>query len=247
VSATPDEKVYIHEFIDIIGPNRANYMHHMTANYSPIAQEERGQLCFGVWGVVGSTARWPQVVNIWQENGFDGLAASFAHEFGHATLQDPKLAKWWAQAAGFRSGGHDRILLPAPWMPTIEQLTAHGAVGTLHAHVRVQLAPGEAQRYLDELHDAAPRVSERFGWQLTGAWRTAMVGDGECILLWTIPSFAAWAEYEQAVAWDAAVERTGSVPVLELHRFLLVDAPLSPFRTGRQPARSDRVDDYLEV
>ena len=26
------------------------------------------------------------------------------------------------------------------------------------------------------------------------------------------------------------------------HRFLLVDAPLSPFRTHRQPARSDRID-----
>ena len=27
-----NENVYIHEFIDIIGHNRANYMHHMTAN-----------------------------------------------------------------------------------------------------------------------------------------------------------------------------------------------------------------------
>ena len=44
-----NDKVYIHEFIDIIGHNRANYMHHMTANWSPIAQEERHQLCYGVW------------------------------------------------------------------------------------------------------------------------------------------------------------------------------------------------------
>ena len=28
-----NDKVYIHEFIDIIGHNRANYMHHMTANW----------------------------------------------------------------------------------------------------------------------------------------------------------------------------------------------------------------------
>jgi hypothetical protein len=40
-----NDKIYIHEFIDIIGHNRANYMHHMTANWSPIAQEERHQLC----------------------------------------------------------------------------------------------------------------------------------------------------------------------------------------------------------
>ena len=42
-----NSKVYVHEIIDIIGPNRANYMHRMTANFSPIAQEERHQLCYG--------------------------------------------------------------------------------------------------------------------------------------------------------------------------------------------------------
>src|SRR5665213_4375226 len=69
-----NEKVYIHEFIDIIGHNRGRYMYHMTANWSPAGQEDRHQLCYGVWGVVGSTGRWPQVVNIWEEDGFDGLA-----------------------------------------------------------------------------------------------------------------------------------------------------------------------------
>ena len=47
---TVNEKVYIHEFIDIIGQNRAKYMHHMLANWSPIGQKERHQLCFGVFG-----------------------------------------------------------------------------------------------------------------------------------------------------------------------------------------------------
>ena len=75
-----NDKVYIHEFIDIIGHNRANYMHHMTANWSPIAQEERHQLCYGVWGVVGTTGRWPEVVNMWEEDGFDGLAEGLRHE-----------------------------------------------------------------------------------------------------------------------------------------------------------------------
>ena len=65
----PNEKIYIHEFIDIIGHNRAKYMHHMTANWSPIAQEERNQLCYGVWGVVGTTRGWPEVVNLWEEDG----------------------------------------------------------------------------------------------------------------------------------------------------------------------------------
>ena len=54
-----NNRVYIHEFIDIIGHNRANYMQHMTANWGPIGQEERNQLCYGVWALVGSTGLWP--------------------------------------------------------------------------------------------------------------------------------------------------------------------------------------------
>jgi len=54
------------------------------------------------------------------------MATSFRHEFAGLTLQDPKLAKWWAEAAKFRAGGTDRLLVPAPWTRTIEQLCADG-------------------------------------------------------------------------------------------------------------------------
>ena len=50
---TANEKVYIHELIDVIGHGRNRYMHHMTANWCPVAREERNQLCFGVWATVG--------------------------------------------------------------------------------------------------------------------------------------------------------------------------------------------------
>ena len=59
-------RVYIHEFVYINGHNRTKYFQHITANWSPIGQEERGQLCFGIWGTVGSTARWPEVINMWE-------------------------------------------------------------------------------------------------------------------------------------------------------------------------------------
>ena len=119
-----NDKVYIHELVSIRGQARAKYMHHMTANWGPIGQRERNQLCYGVWATVGSTGRWPQVVNLWEEAGWEGLAQSFAHETGHPGLQDPSLAQWWATAADFRDGGLDRILVPAPWTRTIDQLLA---------------------------------------------------------------------------------------------------------------------------
>ena len=240
-----NDKAYIHEFIDIIGHNRANYMHHMTANFSPTAQEERQQLCYGVWGVVGSTKKWPEVVNIWEEQGLDGLATSWRYEFNHSTLQDPKLAKWWAKAAEFRSSGVDRILIPAPWTRTSTELCADGVTGETYAHEQIKVPPGRSAEYLEIVRQEAVPVYEEFGWELAGAWETLMIDESECFFLWAIPTWEQWAEFEKAqrthpalIKWRTrAYEETTSI-----FRFLLADAPLSPFRTQRQPARSDQSD-----
>jgi hypothetical protein len=243
VAESGNDKVYIHEFITITKQNRARYMHHMTANWSPIAQEERNQLCYGVWGTVGSTGTWPQVVNLWEEDGFDGLARNFGHETAGVGMQDPALAKWWASAAELRSGGFDRIVVPHPATKTIAQLCADGVDAVVYAHELIRVEPGRPAAFLDAAVAAGLAANGRFGWRLLGAWRTAMVNDDECILLWAIPSWEAWSHAEQALLTmpelllDAAEKEVRS-----RHRVLLVDAPLSPLRTGRQPARSDRTD-----
>jgi hypothetical protein len=241
-----NSKVYIHEFIEIIGHNRANYMHHMTANWSPMAQVARHQLCYGVWGTVGTTRRWPEVVNLWEEDGFTGLARSFRHEFNHPTLQDPALAEWWARAANFRRGGIDRLLVPAPWTRTIEELCADGVRGEVYAHEVVEVPKGTAWDFLEVVRSDASPVLEKFGWELAGAWATAMGNDREVLLLWSIPTWEAWAAYEDAQRSDRAIIEWRS-RLLEKSsrwdRFLLVDAPLCPFRIGRQPVEADR-DSY---
>ena len=125
----PNQKVYIHEFIDIRGHHRADYMHHMTANWSPTAQATRNQQCFGVWAVLGSTGAWPQVVNLWEEDGLAGLADSFAAEAVGPGAQDEALATWWAKAAEFRRGGFDRLLRPAAVEPDHRRRCAPPASG----------------------------------------------------------------------------------------------------------------------
>jgi hypothetical protein len=105
------ERVYIHELIDIVGHNRARYMHHMTANWVPVALAERNQRCFGVWATVGSTGRWPEVVNMWELDSWDGLVRNFEVEFAGGRTQDPSLADWWSVAASLRRGGTDRIVV----------------------------------------------------------------------------------------------------------------------------------------
>ncbi|MDQ3294292.1 MAG: NIPSNAP family containing protein, partial [Actinomycetota bacterium] len=82
------------------------------------------------------------------------------------------------------------------------------------------------------------------GLELVGAWRTALGLDDECILLWAIPDWATWAGYERAWQPGGDLEpwrRTVLAAATALHRTLLVDAPLSPLRIGRQPEAGDRV------
>ena len=244
-----NDKVYTHELIDIRGVHRPHYMHHMTANWSPIAQEERHQLCFGVWGTVGTTHRWPQVVNMWEEDGFDGLAAGFGHELGRPNLQDEKLEKWWTEAANYRRGGFDRVVVPAPWTRTIEELCADGVKGQAYAHETTRVAPGGADGYLRSVADVAVPALERFGWELVGAFKTSMRADDECIVIWAIESWQHWAEVEKAVYADPGVRAWRDLQWggNGFERFLMCDAPLSPMKIGRQPARSDRHEGWTDL
>ena len=241
-----NSKVYIHEFVDIIGHNRARYMQHMTANWGPIGRAERNMLCFGVFGTVGSTGRWPEVVNLWELDGWDGLAANFEHEFAAASLQDESLAQWWAIAAEFRRGGHDRIVVPEPWSPTIEELTASGSGvnAALYAHELVTLPVGSVRGFLDALRETGVPAVEAHGLRAIGAFRVAMTNDNEAIVLWAIPDWGTWAAYERAwddgglASWRSHLVGLGA----DVRRTLLCDAPLSPLRTGRQPQESDRTE-----
>ena len=236
-------RVYIHELIDIVGHNRAKYQHHMTANWVPVAIEERGQRCYGVWSTVGSTGRWPEVVNMWEFDGWDGLVRNFEVETAGGRDQDPSLAEWWATAAHFRRGGLDRILLPDDASPGIEELCANGVRGALYCHEIIHVPPGRAGELLDAVRTTGESLYEMEGLELVGAFRTAMRSDDECITLWACPNWRAWGDFERA--WSGDGELAGWEKELidfgaSWQRTVLVDSELSPMRIGRQPSVDDR-------
>jgi hypothetical protein len=80
--------------------------------------------------------------------------------------------------------------------------------------------------------------------RLVGSFRTGLVDDRECIVLWALPDWAAWARFETAMDTDPDLRtwrERARRHVRRTHRCLMVDAPLSPLRTGRQPQKSDRL------
>jgi len=114
----------------------------------------------------------------------------------------------------------------------------------VYAHELVAVPPGDADDYLDALRTEGRAAVESLGLTLTGAFRVEMVNDTECIVIWAIPDWATWAAYEQALrvdggplaAWSATQAGLGA----DWRRTLMVEAPLSPLRLGRQPEASDR-------
>ena len=122
-------------------------------------------------------------------------------------MQDPKLAKWWAEAANYRSRGVDRVLVPAPWTRTIEELCADGVRGDVYAHEQFQLPQGTSASFLEAVREEAVEPLGKFGWELAGAWETAMVNESECFLLWAIPTFDQWGELQLAERTDAGLAR----------------------------------------
>ncbi|MET0902380.1 MAG: NIPSNAP family containing protein [Acidimicrobiales bacterium] len=236
-------KVYIHELIDVIGHNRARYMHHMTANWCPVAREERAQLCLGVWATLGSTGRWPEVVNMWELDGWDGLAANFAHETEGGRDQDPSLAQWWAVAASLRRGGLDRIVVPTAWTRSVEQLIADSVRGEVYAHELITVPAGTSGELLDAVAREGLQEVGALGLEPVGAYSVAMADDTEALLLWAIPDWPTWVTYERAWAPDGALAAWRKTLLglgARWKRQLLIDSPLNPLRTGRQPQASDR-------
>ena len=236
-------RVYIHEVVEVDGTRRVDYQHHMTANWVPEGGPLRRQKCFGVFTLVGSTGPWPRVLNLWEYGSWDDLAHNFSVELDVPRHRDPMLEQWWREAAAFRTGGFDRILVAHRDSPGIDHWQDRGGTGAVaYVHEVVQGPAGSAPDLCDEMAGPRARTLERAGLSLVGAWRTAMSADDEAIALWGVPDWPTWAQVERAAAEGGAfgLSAATTTEVRLRTRWLLVDAELSPLRIGRQPTAEDR-------
>jgi hypothetical protein len=248
----PNDKIYIHELVAIIGHNRANYMRHMTAVWTPVRKAHE-QLCLGVWAEVGTTGNWPRTINMWEQKGWEGLAFHLGFEASgkaapneeqNSSIGDyePEERAWWSDATAFRSGGRDRILLPTPWTRTVDELLADGVRGGLYAHERAWTLPGKSQEYLDLVHDLGLAAYAEAGLENIGGYDNALINEREAFVLWAIPDWPAWAAFERAWRSSPALlefRKASAAMVDRFERRLMTDSPLNPMVLGRQPEQSD--------
>lgn len=178
--------LYLHEVIDIIGTGQEAYLR--TVGERARHSEAQGiSRLVGTWKVIGSTHRWPRVVNLWEMDGWTHWAATLERQFLPGKV-DAALAPWWARATEWRSGGFDRILEPAGSSPTREQLRAAGLRAWVCVHTLARARPGQRDRLLAAACGVLQPLLAARGCTLMGAYGSAMRSD-EVLILWAAPDF----------------------------------------------------------
>ena len=175
-----DRDLFLHEIVDIKGMHQWEYMEH-TLRQS--GDEKVGFELLGTWYTMGITARWPQVVNVWEiPGGWDGWLGK-VDRLGLKRASNPALNAWWSQAYEYRSGGFDRLLGAAPGCPNLASLQANAVTGSLFVHELTEVRPGAALDYLAAvLAERAPLLSE-YDHQLVGLYEV-MMNDYEVCTIW---------------------------------------------------------------
>jgi len=178
--------LYLHEIIDIVGTGQEAYLK-TVAERAAHSQGEQISRLVGTWKVIGSTNRWPRVVNLWEMEDWAHWADSLERQH-LPEKKDAGLAPWWARATEWRSGGFDRILEPAPFSPSLADLQARGFTAWVCVHSIVRLRPGKRREYLSMVGETLRPLLEKRGLTLMGAYTVPMLSD-ESVLLWAAPDF----------------------------------------------------------
>jgi len=178
--------LYLHEIIDIVGTGQEKYLETVGERGRHSEREGISRL-MGTWKVIGSTHRWPRVVNLWEMDGWGQWAQTLERQFLPGKV-DAALAPWWAKATEWRSGGFDRILEPAAYSPTRDQLRAGGLRAWVCVHTIARTRPGQRAGYLAAVGETLRPLLQRHGCALMGAYAVPMRSD-EVLILWAAPDF----------------------------------------------------------
>src|SRR6185436_3273277 len=160
--------LYLHELIDIVGTGSEAYKAH-TGKLGTNRSDDGAPLV-GTWQHSGSTGSWPIVVNLWEMRGWDHWAEILDRQYTKTSGQEPKLKRWWVEATKYRSGGFDRILEPAPFSPTRQELITRGVKGRVVLMEIASVKPGRADRYLDAVASRWRPIAMQRGLTLIGAY-----------------------------------------------------------------------------
>jgi hypothetical protein len=174
--------VYLHEFIDIVGEGAMPYMEHTVERGAGDASGGTLELV-GTWYTMGSTGRWPQVVNLWEcVDGWEGWRRLMERTNLRRT-RTPELEAWWRRALEVRTSGFDRILAGAPGCPSLAELQANDVHAPVFVHELSRCRAGAALDYLGAVREQWQPVLADYGHRVVGLYEVLLT-DREVLTIW---------------------------------------------------------------
>ncbi len=199
--------LYLHETIEIRGHGSEPYLRAVLERARHSEAQGISRL-LGAWRVIGSTHRWPRVVNLWEMDGWDHWARTLARQFV-PEFKDPQLAPWWKEMTHYRRGGFDRILEPLPVASSCTALAEAGKRAWVAEQTIYRGPAGSERTVLEEVVGTQVAQREAAGIWLLGSYR-APFQPGEALVLWAATDFRTlcqwwedWSSEQQRTAWEA--------------------------------------------
>jgi hypothetical protein len=193
--------IYLHEIVKSpSGREDAYAASVLSLRYEPDrATRKDRHWALGQYKSIGIAGNWPCAINFWEhswESQTNALRAQFQDSGRDTTLET-----WWNRNLHLRSGGFDRILLPAAYSPTRTELRPRFRQWKVYLHEIAWIPPGEPVRYLQKLEQEALPVAEQLGMHLAGAFRVAM-RPGQTLTLLAADEWKTLANWLNALATD---------------------------------------------
>ena len=164
--------IYLHEIIRTVPGREEPYLASVLSLHHEPSRHGLGHPAFAQFRSIQPSGAWPCGINIW-ENTWAGQTADLVGQFQDAR-RDVAMEEWWNRNLHLRRGGYDRLLIPAPYSPTLADLEARGVRGEVFLQEILWLPFGEPRRYLDAVEQQLLPVLDRLGLDLVGAFRVAM-------------------------------------------------------------------------
>src|SRR5687767_12250600 len=178
MTRTPNTKAYQWEYMDLepgvhnLGTAvRGAYLDHV-AEWAPRGRTTRDCTWVASWAELGVTGTWPRAVSLWEHGSLAVLARrlELAQNVHQADPEDKALEAWVEKARTMRHEIVCKLLMPAPWSPTLEELVAKKVTGSIYYQQTVKSVPRRVEQYLAALEDEGLAIAQGLGMRLIGAF-----------------------------------------------------------------------------
>ncbi|MGH7856430.1 MAG: hypothetical protein ACREQY_03800, partial [Candidatus Binatia bacterium] len=110
--------IYLQEIAAIDRGGKEKYLELLRTRWVPFAERSRGMKCLWLGSTIGSSARWPETMAIWELADWDRYAEACSRLYTDST-DDEELRELWREASGLRLRSRSETLVGASFSPTL--------------------------------------------------------------------------------------------------------------------------------